>query len=96
MFSVAACVAYTLAYYFDWSLFQFYVGDNSFHTGVQPVSAGAPILWYGWLATAVLVGAVVALLAPPRLVAPALPDLLWLIPAVAILAAFFYEKRWFM
>ena len=96
VFSLAAGVAYTLAYYFDWSLFQYYLTENRFHVVPQPESAGPPILWYGWLGTAMLAGAIAAALVPPRLSARLPGDLLWLVPGVLMFAALMYEKRWFM
>jgi hypothetical protein len=96
VFSAAAGIAYTLAYYFDWSLFRYYIMENRFHFAEQPDAAGPPILWYGWLATAVLTGAVAAAIVPPRLAARLPADLLWLMPVVLIVAALMYEKRWFM
>jgi hypothetical protein len=96
VFSLAACIAYTLAYYFDWSLFQYYLDENRFHFTAQSASAGPPILWYGWLTTAVLAGGVISLLVPRRLLTRLLPDLVWLIPSVLIVAALMYEVRWFL
>lgn len=96
VFSLAAGIAYTIAYYFDWSLFQYYLAENCFHFTAQPESAGPPILWYGWLGTALIAGAVAALAVPPRLASRLPPDLLWLVPGVLIFAALMYEKRWFM
>jgi hypothetical protein len=96
VFSLAACVVYTLAYYFDWSLFQYYLAEGRFHVSEQPESAGPPILLYGWFATAVLAGAGIALAAPHRLISRFSPDLVWLIPSVALLAALMYEMRWFL
>lgn len=96
VFSVTAGVAYTLAYYFDWSLFRYYIMENRFHLTEQPDTAGPPILWYGWLATAVLAGIVAAAIVPPRLAARLPADLLWLMPVVLMVAALMYEKRWFM
>jgi hypothetical protein len=96
VFSLIACIAYTLAYYFDWSLFQYYLEENRFHFTVQPPSSGPPILWYGWLTTAVLAGGAIALIVPRRLLTRLLPDLVWLIPSVLIVAALIYEVRWFL
>jgi hypothetical protein len=96
MFSLAACVAYTLAFYFDWSLFRYYPAEGRFHISAMPDSAGPPILWYGWLATAVLIGGAVAIAAPRRLLAWLSADLVWLIPVVTVLAAVMYELRWFL
>ena len=95
LFSLTACIVYTLAYYFDWSLFRYYLGSGTFEVSPS-AEAGAPILWYGWLATAVLAGALAALLIPKQAVARLSPELTWLVPAAALLAAFMYELRWFL
>ena len=96
VFSLAAAIAYTVAYYFDWSLFQYYLAENRFHISPQPEAAGPPILWYGWLGTALIAGAIAAAIVPPKLASRLPPDLLWLVPSVLIFAALMYEKRWFM
>ena len=96
LFSLAATLAYTLAYYFDWSLFQYYVAEGRFHIAPLPESAGPPILWYGWLATAALAGAAIALITPRRLIARFLPDSVWLVGFLALFAALMYELRWFL
>ncbi|HYM19168.1 MAG TPA: hypothetical protein VEU06_11435 [Micropepsaceae bacterium] len=96
MFSLFACVTYTLAYYFDWSLFQYALAENRFYFFVQDSGSGPPILWYGWLATAVLGGAAGAVIVPPRLSAKLPGDLVWLLPLAVIVAALIYEKRWFV
>jgi hypothetical protein len=96
IFSLVACVTYTLAYYFDWALFQYYLGENAFHFSRQDSSAGPPILWYGWLASASLGGLAAAAVVPKRLAARLSADLLWLVPLVLIVAALMYERRWFM
>ena len=96
VFSLTACIAYTLAYYLDWPLFRFYLGNESFSFGAQPESAGAPILWYGWLVMAALVGAIFAALVPGRVGSRLPPDVLWIVPAATTLAAFLYELRWFI
>ena len=95
-FSIAAALAYTLAYYFDWSLFQYYLDEGRFHFAAQPSSAGPPILWYGWLGTAVLAGGVLALAVPKGLTARLPSDLVWLVPMVLMIAAVMYELRWFL
>jgi hypothetical protein len=59
------------------------------------LATGFPIFWYGWLATAVVIGAIAAWMLPRRW-ARRLPfDLSWIVPIVMIVAALTYEKRWF-
>ena len=96
LFSMVGCFAYTLSYYFDWSLFQYYVNEGRIHFSPQPEAAGPPILWYGWLATAGLAGFAFAIVLPKQLAARFLPDLVWLIAVMALLAALMYEMRWFL
>jgi hypothetical protein len=96
LFSLGATIAYTLAYYFDWSLFQYYVAEGRFHISPLPESAGPPILFYGWLATAALAGTAIALATPRKWIARLLPDLVWLVGFVTLFAALMYELRWFL
>jgi len=96
VFSLTACIAYTAAYYLDWPLFRFYLGNESFSFGAQPESAGAPILWYGWLVMAALIGVVCAAIVPGRLASRIPTDVFWMVPAATTIAAFLYELRWFI
>jgi len=96
IFSLAACFAYTAAYYLDWPLFRYYLDSGRFSFSTQPESAGAPILWYGWLLMAALVGIAAAIILPRTTALRMPPDLLWIIPAGGVLAAFLYEARWFL
>ncbi len=96
VFSLAACIAYTASYYFDWPLFRYYLGSGAASFHAQAESAGAPILWYGWILTAALIALVLAVVVPRRLAIRMPPDLLWIIPTAAILAAALYEVRWFI
>ena len=94
VFSLAGSVGYTFAYYFNWPLLVYYPVVNELHLSQQGRADGFPILWYGWLVTAVAIGAVAAW-ATPRHWARRLPvDLSWIVPIVMIVAAFTYEKRW--
>lgn len=96
VFSLAACVAYTAGYYFDWPLFRYYLASGRFSFGVQPESAGAPILWYGWLMAAILVGVLAAAIVPRAVTLRMPPDLLWIVPMGSVFAALLYEARWFL
>lgn len=93
LFSVAAAIAYTLAEYFNWPLFHYYL-SGGFHILEAP-GAGRTIHWYGWIATAVAAGALVALAAPRRILARFPADLTWMVLIATMLAVLVYEKRWF-
>ena len=44
IFSLVACVGYTLAYYFEWSLFQYYFSENSIGFWEEGGAAGRGLL----------------------------------------------------
>lgn len=96
VFSLAAGIVYTLAYYFDWSFLRYDLGESRFYFSAKETSPGPSILWYGWLALAALAGVVGACAVPPRLTARLSPDLIWLVPMLLITTALIYEMRWFM
>jgi hypothetical protein len=96
VFSLVACITYTVTYYSDWPAFRYYLGSGNLSLSIQPESAGAPILWYGWVLMAALVGLFSAIVLPRALTVRAPADLLWIIPAATILAAVLYEMRWFI
>jgi hypothetical protein len=95
-FSIAACIAYTLAYYFDWPLFSYDLEQHSirFLGGENP--NGPSIMLYGWVITAVLIASIVAVLLPRGATSRLPPDLLWLVPLASAFAAILYELRWFI
>jgi hypothetical protein len=96
VFSLAASMGYTLAYYFNWPPLVYYPLVNELR--IVPTHGrldGFPILWYGWLATAIVIGAVAAAVTPLRWARRLPVDLTWIVPIVLIVAAVTYEKRWF-
>lgn len=95
VFSLAASVAYTLAYYFNWALLVYYPAVNELHLSRQGGVDGIPILWYGWLGTAVIAGVIASTVVPRRWLRRLSFDLSWIIAVVMIVAALTYEKRWF-
>jgi hypothetical protein len=95
VFSLAGSAAYTLAYYLNWPLLVYYPVLNELHISEQGGADGFPVLWYGWLVTAVVVGAIAAWVTPRRWACRLPFDLSWIVPIVMIVAALTYEKRWF-
>jgi hypothetical protein len=95
VFSLAASASYTLAYYFNWPLLVYYPVVDELHVLPQGRADGFPIYYYGWVATAVLIGAAAAWVTPSRWARRAPFDLSWIVPIVMIVAALTYEKRWF-
>jgi hypothetical protein len=97
IFTMLFVVSYSLCFYYNWPLFSYYPQVKEFHLSAQLQNQlGPPILWYGWLATAALVGGVVAVVVPRQLARRLWPGLAWAVPGGVILAILIYEKRWFL
>lgn len=88
-------VYYACAYSVQLALFRYYPETNTFYLTDHPAD-GPSILWYGWMATAVLVSLPVALLVPRRLADRLWNGLFWLVPVGSVVAVFIHESRWFL
>ena len=97
MFSLTFGVVYSLCFYYNWPLFAYYPQVNEAHLSSQLVeTAGPPILWYGWLASAGLISAAVAYIIPRSISDRLWQGWAWIIPAAVVVAILIYEKRWFL
>ena len=94
IFSLIAVPVYILGYYLDRPLFFYYPKAGHISLIASP-DAGPAIMWFGWLASALLVGAVFAFLVPERWSRKVPFDLAWMMFIAAFLAVLIYEKRWF-
>jgi hypothetical protein len=88
-------IAYLTAFYLDWAPFRYYPDTRAFHLTPMPKD-GPAILWYGWLASAAVVSAVVAWLVPRQLSERLRPGWAWIVPLVIVVLLFIYERRWFV
>ncbi len=95
VFSLAASVAYTLAYYFNLPLLVYDPLANELHLVPHAHLGGIPIFWYGWLTLGIVIGAIAAAVMPLRWARRLPVDLAWIVPVLMIVAAATYEKRWF-
>jgi hypothetical protein len=97
VFSITFAVVYTLCFYYNWPLFAYYPQVNEVHlSGGLIDTAGPPILWYGWLASAALISAAAAMIVPPGVSNRLWHGWAWIIPAGVVVAILIYEKRWFL
>ena len=88
---------------FSWPLFTYFpsVGDyGEVHPFLVPGSdtLGPPMWWYGWIATATLVGlvfAAIAALLPAKAFERILASLVWIMPLVAFVFLANWERAWF-
>jgi hypothetical protein len=95
LFSQVSMVTYTLAYYFNWALFRLYPASGDIEWLRPSQAAGVSISWYGWIALAVVAGALAAALTPGHLVQRIPAPAAWLVPVLLLAATLLYEKRWF-
>ena len=95
IFSILFGVFYMVAFYFDLALFRYYPEVRQFHFA-RTDGIGVVILWYGWIVTAALASAFVAI-AVPRPVAARVSSRWVLIVTTAVtIAMLIYERRWFV
>ena len=88
-FASAYAVAYYVAVYYNWALFSYGPAVGEWTLFNRPASAGPTMFWYGWLATAAIIAALVGLLGcmlPQRTASRLLPILAWLAPLCSIAA----------
>jgi hypothetical protein len=88
-------IVYLTAFYLDWAPFRYYPETRAFHLTAMPQD-GPAILWYGWMASAAVVSAILAWLVPRALAERLRPSLSWIVPLVIVVLLFVYERRWFM
>jgi hypothetical protein len=96
IFSMTFSVVYALCFYFNWPLFAYYPQVNEVHFNSQIEANGPPILWYGWLATAALASAALAVIVPRAVAGRLWHGWAWLVPGAVVVAILIYEKRWFL
>jgi hypothetical protein len=96
VFSLVSSVIYVLAYDFNWPMFRYYPLVRQWTLDPLPKVAGPAMLYYGWLATAALVGLAVAIIVPNRFAARLPPNAAWVIPLALIAFTLVYEKHWFL
>ena len=96
VFSLVFGAVYFSCFIFGAPLFTYYPELNKFHVGSPPDATAIAILWYGWVAAAVGVSLVAAILVPPRWADSIGHQWSWIVPAVVVAALLIYESRWFL
>ena len=95
IFTLLFGAIYTVSFYVDFALFRYYPETGEFHWQMTE-GVGPPILWYGWIATAALVSAGIALLVPRRWADGLWSGSVWLVPVIVVVVILIYETRWFI
>ncbi len=95
IFSIMFSGLYLLAFYYDLALFRYYPEVGEFHW-LRNDGLGPVILWYGWIATATLASAAIALAVPRNMAERLRPGWAWIIPTAVVVGMLIYERRWFV
>jgi hypothetical protein len=96
VFTLAFGLTYAAAVAFHYPLFIYYPQADRFSvTDLRDPSLGPEMFYYGWIATAAIVGLVLALVVPKRVADRLPPKLLWLVPFVMFAGGFYREREWF-
>jgi hypothetical protein len=100
VFSVTFGVAYMAMFFLNefvqFSLFGYYPVLHEFSRSRLPLQTSGPaIFWYGWLAGALAIGLVAALLTPRRWAEAMGRSAVWTVPAALLILILVYERRWF-
>ena len=109
VFGVAYVLSYALffvaqdrALFSHNALFAYYPALGEFHWDLlkgRPAQTGPVMLWYGWIANSVIVGAVaagIALLLPAGRSAKLWSVLVWAAPILSFLVLCYFERLWFI
>ena len=96
VFSTLFGVVYTVCFYNNWALFRFYPAYAQFSFAPLGREAGPAILWYGWLAWALIISAITALIVPRALAAKIAPSLVWGIGVFMLVVITVLLRAWFI
>jgi hypothetical protein len=96
VFSAVFGVAYTFFVYNNLALVRFYPAYSQFVIAPLGPEAGPAILWYGWLANALIVSLVAALVVPRVLAAKVTPALVSGVGVAVLVVIVFLLRTWFI
>ena len=96
VFSTLFGIVYTVCFYNNWALFRYYPAYSQFSMTALGPEAGPAILWYGWLAYALIVSAVVAIVVPRAVAAKLSPTVVWSVGLAVLMVIVVLLRTWFI
>jgi hypothetical protein len=96
LFAAIFTVTYTVLAIRDWTLFFYYPLTQQVSRTPLTVKSGPSMHWYAWIATSVVVAAVLSILVPRAWTRPVERFLAWVPTLCAIVAILVFEKKWFV
>ena len=96
-FTVAFCCTYVVVFVKNWPLFLYYPLHGDLTWGWQVMKgAGPALVWYGFMADAIIVGLAAALCLPRSALDGRLRNYLWLFPCAAMLICVYLVRQLFV
>ena len=98
-FASAYSIIYVLAVEYNWSLFTYSPATGQLGLLRTPATVGPTMYWYGWVATAALGGAALAMLitlVPEGIAKGIRPELAWIVPMIALLVLCYLLRGYFL
>jgi hypothetical protein len=96
-FTVAFCCTYVVVFVKNWPLFLYYPLHGDLTWGWQVMNgAGPAMVWYGFMADAIIVGLAAALCVPRSALDGRLRNYLWLFPCAAMLICVYLVRQLFV
>lgn len=97
LFSLVFGLAYASAVYVDYPLFRYYPLVNRFSQhDLGDLSLGPAMSWFGWISTAAIPAAVLAVIVP-RSIGNRIPaSAFWVVTLLMLGAAWYRERAWFL
>lgn len=97
VFTLVSTVVYVLAYNFNWALFRYYPLLNTVSLDALPAKTSGPtMMYYGWMATALIAGLAAAAIVPGKIAARLPSAVAWVVPLLLVAFTLVYEKHWFL
>lgn len=101
-FAAIAPIVYFICVGINLSPFAYYPQVGEFHIQTQPDNAGPAMYWYGWIAYAIIsgaIGGIFSILLPERVKRTLIRSMAWLawvFPALALFAILYFLRQYFI
>jgi len=99
VFAAAAAVIYVFAVERNWALFTYHPALGAWGTLATPAQAGPSMYWYGWMTTAAIAAAAIAVIVSrlPENLTRRIPSCLsWAVPLVCMLVFVYLLRGYFL
>lgn len=90
-------IGYALTLIYNWALFRYYPLAGRFSlVDIPGRELGPAMSWYGWIAYALIIGLVGAVVIPKKVADRIWIGVFWLLPLAMLAAGYYREQEWFV